>query len=43
MKHAGNYYLLVAINSVGTVKEKFTLKVMSETPQASSVTGAGAW
>ena len=32
MKHAGNYQL-VAINSVGTVEGKFTLKVMSETPE----------
>ena len=40
MKHTGNYQL-VATNSVGTVEEKCTLTVISETPQASSVTGGG--
>ena len=40
MKHAGNYQL-VATNSVGTVEGKFTLKVMSETPQTPSAAGSG--
>ena len=38
MKHAGSYQL-VATNSVGTVEGNFTLKVMSETPQAPSAAG----
>ena len=37
MKHAGNYQL-VATNIVGTVEGQFTLKVISETSQASSAT-----
>ena len=41
MKHTGNYQL-VATNSVGAVEGKFTLKVVSETPQAPpSVAGGG--
>ena len=38
MKHAGNYQL-VATNSVGTTEGKFTLKVISETPDEAPSAG----
>ena len=38
MKHAGNYRL-VATNSVGTVEGQFTLKLISENPEAPSSGG----
>ena len=38
MKHAGSYQL-VATNSVGTTEGKFTLKVMSETPDEAPSAG----